>query len=244
MNKKVHVYSPSYKRPHLCVSHKLFEPELFSYVVRESDSAGYLEKFENVLIIPDHLDGSIAKARNWILGNKISEYVTMVDDDLEYIGRWFRNEDGIKKLKRLDPEAITDLILKGYNMTLDLNLGLWGINLNNDPKIAKRLKPFQFHRSILGPFFNIVDTSLRFDETITLKEDYDFFLQNIQKYSKALRFDLYHYKCNHQTLAGGCSTYRTKEKEKENMALLIKKWGSKIVSETENEDDINPVIRL
>jgi hypothetical protein len=47
--------------------------------------------------------------------------------------------------------------------------------------------------------------------------------------------------------AGGCSTYRTSEREKEQFELLQRKWGSKIVrydSSSKKGFDFNPIIKV
>ena len=45
-------------------------------------------------------------------------------------------------------------------------------------------------------------------------------------------------------VSGGCAEYRNIQKEKEQMDLLIKKWGSKIVKlDSRNTKDINPVVK-
>lgn len=86
------------------------------------------------------------------------------------------------------------------------------------------------------------ESGLRYDETLPLKEDYDFFIQNVQRYGGVVRFNAVNYLCDHQKMEGGCQVYRTKEKERENMEALIAKWGSDVIRST--EDDINPVVRV
>ena len=75
---------------------------------------------------------------------------------------------------------------------------------------------------ILGPFQAFNNLDLRYDENLPLKEDYDLSLQVLNKYRKTLRFNAYHYIAKQHTNLGGCADYRTREREKEQMDLLIK----------------------
>lgn len=58
---------------------------------------------------------------------------------------------------------------------------------------------------------------------------YDISLQNLNKYRGILRVNKYHYSCEQSTNAGGCASYRNIEREKQQLELLQKKWGKKIV---------------
>ena len=75
-----------------------------------------------------------------------------------------------------------------------------------------------------------VNNELRFDERLPLKDDYDYCLQNLNKYRKILRFN---YACmikkDHGNL-GGCADYRTMSREMDQLKLLQKKWANKIVT--------------
>jgi hypothetical protein len=63
-----------------------------------------------------------------------------------------------------------------------------------------------------------------------------------------------HYNCKQSKQSGGCATYRNYEKEKQQLEMLKKKWGKKIVKidKTENsnqkkkakEFDYNPIIKI
>jgi hypothetical protein len=70
---------------------------------------------------------------------------------------------------------------------------------------------------------------LRYDANIPAKEDYDFWLQNIQRYHRTLRVNKYHYVHDHGQKAGGFVSMRTAELEKTCAARLIEKWGSDVV---------------
>ena len=99
-----------------------------------------------------------------------------------------------------------------------------------------------------------IKTDLRFDESLPLKEDYDFTLQNLNKYRIALRVNKFYYKTKQAEQVGGCATYRNIEREKEQFLLLQKKWGSSIIkrdkkdrsnkSDKKKNYDINPILSV
>jgi hypothetical protein len=179
--------------------------------------------------------------RNFILDNSDKEVVLM-DDDIKYIGYYERSE-----LFKMYDEEVYEMIENNFRMIKELGTVLWGLNLQSDKKFYREYSPFSLSSVILGPCMGIIkDEELRFDEELGLKEDYDYSLQVLKKHRKILRFNKYHYSCGHINLKGGCATYRTTDKEKEQAENFQRKWGSKIVKierKTQGGNfSINPVI--
>jgi hypothetical protein len=229
--KNLKVISPSYKRADLCTSHKLFPKDIFYYAVEESEYDLYKSKGFNCIPLPKRNPQNIASARNCILNQRNSKYITMIDDDCR--GFFWRLR---RKRVQLSMDDILKFMSIGYQMAEDSDSGLWGINLNSDPLAYQVNNPFYFSSPVLGTFSNIIDEDLRYDESITLKEDYDYFLQQMEKYRKVLRFNYLYYVVDHLKLSGGCQTYRTKEEEERQKILLQKKWGSDIVQYNPRKD--------
>ena len=159
------IYCPSYKRGNLATSHKLFNKDKFSFVVKESEAKNYEHLGYHILKIPDHEDGTIAKARNWILRNKISEKVLMVDDDLKSFN-WIIKRKSIAQ----NPDQIHNHIINGFTISEDVGSGIWGVNVQNDPMFYRISTPLSFSQVVLGPFLGILDTTISFDENLPLKE--------------------------------------------------------------------------
>mmetsp|Transcript_92878 Transcript_92878/g.161391 ORF Transcript_92878/g.161391 Transcript_92878/m.161391 type:complete len:491 (-) Transcript_92878:80-1552(-) len=86
---------------------------------------------------------------------------------------------------------------------------------------------FQRQHFILGDFF-VVDTgsNVRFDEEMTLKEDYDFACAHIQKHGSVMRCNRMTLNVKHYKNAGGACTNRDKkgQEERRNVAILKRKW--------------------
>tara|TARA_R110000824_G_scaffold140613_1_gene306721 strand:- start:1348 stop:2085 length:738 start_codon:yes stop_codon:yes gene_type:complete len=234
------IYIPSYKRAGDITSHKIFPSA--KIVVPESQLSDYQTHYgEKVVSIPDEKDGNIAVKRNAILDMAAAdgvEWLLMVDDDYQYVGkitnqnpRWLNNDE------------IETLIAEGCQMADELQTGMWGLNVQIDPKFYREYSPFSLTTPILGPWQAVKVSELRYDEKISLKEDYDFWLQSIRKYRKTLRFQSYHYMVNHINKSGGVVSYRTKQREEEHNQMLQEKWGRRVVKYDIGKS-INPRVHI
>lgn len=87
------IYAPSYKRGHLCRTHK-YLPEV-TYVVRESEAEDYDGVHDRIWIVPDSAQGNLCRIRNYILDNAAEDNIVLLDDDIHYFGRW----SGTKKIR-------------------------------------------------------------------------------------------------------------------------------------------------
>ena len=232
-------YSPSYKRPKT-VKTQAYLP-FVKYVVADFEADDYLREGHDCWVVPDSAQGSVARIRNYILDHAEQEQIVMFDDDMDAMARWDKQTQ-----LRLTAEEVEEFCEMGFLLANDLDIRYWGVNLLPDKGAYREYTPFCFRAMVLGPFqaFNRLDP--RYDESLPLKEDYDLSLQVLNKYRKTLRFNAYHYIVKQHTNTGGCADYRTLDKEKEQMALLIKKWGSKIVRQDKSSKgyDINPVIKV
>jgi len=241
------VFSPSYRRP-TGVTTQAYLPYA-TYVVSESDAPAYEAQGHRCWVVPDSAQGSVCRIRNYILDNCGSGRVVILDDDINYIGRW----DACKVL-RLKQDQVLEFIEHGFNLAEELGARYWGVNLLPDKGAYREYTPFAMRSVILGPFqaFNHLD--LRYDEALPLKEDYDLSLQVLNKYRITLRFNAYFYSCKQHTNPGGCASYRTIKRKQHQFDLLQKKWGSKIVrrdsgaanvNRTKKASyDINPIVRV
>jgi len=231
------IYVPSYKRARNCKAAQWLKQAIICCHKFERKEYAKLNKNE-IMVIPDKLAGKgMATIRNWILDNAKSFRVLMIDDDVSSIG-FFENQ--IKH--KLTESQVYQFIDNGFRMCKELGTMLWGVNLLNDKKAYREYSPFSLSSVILGPFFGVFKNSIRFDETLGLKEDYDYSLQVLNQYRKILRFNKYHYITEHLIGKGGCIAYRTSDSEIEQRQALVKKWGSKIVRF--KGKDTNPVITV
>ena len=216
------IFVPSYKRAGDVLTRKVIPDSILA--IHEFEEEDY-KKNEGgeLLVIPDELRGNIAKVRNYILDNANDDRIVMLDDDVKAIGY---HQDCSQN--EMNYNQILDFIDNGYVMCEELGCRLWGINLQSDPKFYREYNPFSLLGVVLGTFSCHYKPELRYDEGLFLNEDYDFFLKNIKKYRKVLRFLKYYYVADHLNKAGGCGSYRMKDTEIEQAKIMQKRWGSKV----------------
>ncbi len=248
---EIRVFSPSYGRgASLCDTAKYLPSA--TMVVHEFEAHAYHKSGHNVLACPDGLRGNIARVRNWILEkNQDARGVVMVDDDCSGVFRW-ENQDS----RRLEAVEVEELLEHGFAMAESWGVRLWGMGPVFDKGAYREYTPFSTVSIILGSFCGVRPGPLRYDERFKLKEDYDFFIQHMNRYRGVLRFNSYQYLVKHNKQTGGCASYRSLKEEESQFQALRRKWGSEIVSVDTGESksmvrngkaknyDLNPVIRI
>jgi hypothetical protein len=205
---------------------------------------------------PAGVQGNVARVRNHILRREFEasmDAVVFFDDDLkslayyESIGRFGYND------RTLRLEDFGDFIENYSEMAREMGGYLWGVNVNTDANAYDHFKPFNTTSVILGPFsVHLKGGDIWYDERLPLKEDYDLCLQHLNKHRVILRLNKYHYHCKQSVNEGGCAVYRSMAREKEQLELLVKKWGSEIVRIDHREQggkkskvlDYNPIIKV
>ena len=215
----IHVAIKSYKRAGMV---KTLDVMPFGYVwVPESQGDEYREQYgDRVVTIPDELDGNLSRKQNAILGRSPSPWTLIVDDDISRIGCF---EDGGKRF--LGPDEVWWMIGHGFDLAAQLGVELWGINPLKDDLGYNTYKPFNLLSVICGPFHGHLAPTLRYDESVLSKDDYDFWLQNIRVHRKTLRLNRYHYVHDHGIGSGGLTCFRSLEYEKQGIERMKQKWG-------------------
>jgi hypothetical protein len=90
----------------------------------------------------------------------------------------------------------------------------------------------------IGDMLFIKPNPLRFDTNLTLKEDYDYTLQHLDKYGNVFRYQKYLFEFEHYTNKGGAVEYRSTKEEQKNIRILIGKWGNKIKLNPKRKNEI------
>jgi hypothetical protein len=230
----IRICAPSYKRPEGVLTLK-YLPFLKVYVAPE-EYKDYRRSNPGAEIVrcAKGIQGNVARVRNHILDQEFeagADVVVITDDDLKGVYYWEGNRKHL-----VQTEELPFVIEKFTVMARDFKAYLWGFNLYQDKQIYQEMSPFTTLSPILGPFTaHLRGTEIRYDERFLLKEDYDLWLQHIYRYRITLRSQKYFYVCKQSEQAGGCAAQRNMKREREQFALLQKKWGSQIVKR-----DINP----
>ena len=127
-----------------------------------------------------------------------------LDDDLRGLYQW-RFKDGFAYNKhKLNEDEIYSLLEKYSILCDDFGFKFWGVNPITMPLAFRYFSPFSTVAYIGGPFQCILKgNDLRYDEKLHLKEDYDYILQNLNKYRGALRVNSIFYECDQNESRGG-----------------------------------------
>jgi len=250
MSAGISIFAPSYRRgePGACSTQE-YLPEC-RYVVAESEAESYIDAGYQILAAPDAAQGNLCRIRNWILDNSPTDRILLLDDDLAALGFWEGTE-----LRRMNADEAMEFLEAHFDLAESWGARFWGLNCIQDKGSYREYTPFSTTNYIGGPFQAFTDAkAFRYDEGLPLKEDYDMTLQAAAADRIVLRVNYAHYWAKQHTNKGGCATYRTMEREREQFDLLVRKWGSKIVRRDGGESqvrrkkeqgyDLNPQIKV
>ena len=226
---KISVCVPSYKRA--IVKTLKYIPFAKVYV-DGSEYNEYCEKNKGCSIVKcaDGVQGNVARVRNYILETEFqdgADAVCIMDDDIYYLERFKKDKYSNYGYDRekIEQEYFLEFIEKYTILCKEWGFKLWGVNCNQDSLSYRHSVPFSTKSVVLGPFTVHLKNSIRYDVTLPLKEDYDIFIQHMNKYRGVLRVNSVHYVCLQSENKGGCATIRNRDREKEQFELLRKKWG-------------------
>jgi hypothetical protein len=247
------ICAPSYRRP-TAVDTLKYLPGCVIYVARnEAKAYRAANPGAEIVDVDPKFQGNLCRIRNHILDREFvpgRRPVLIVDDDLQGLYRWEK-----QTRFRMETEAEVRAWLEKYtDLCREWGCPAWGVNVNSDGQVYREQTPFSLRSYVGGPFMVHVDHALRYDERLPLKEDYDFTLQLLNRYRRVLRVNKFYYLTLQMAQVGGCAEYRTVDAEREQLAVLQRKWGSRIVRADTLESsrnhltkkrrrfDVNPVI--
>ena len=176
--------------------------------------------------------GTLIQSRNWALEKAFANNVICVQlsDDLKKVKT--NKNFGIQQGVELD-FAIEKLV--GVFNKIP-NVYLMGIPPTPNDFYAKTI--VSKNSFCIGDLIFVKPNELRFDERMTLKEDYDYTLQHIQRFGNCFRYQKYLFEFEHYKNKGGAVDYRNDDEEKKNIRYLISKWGKKIRMNPKRKNEI------
>ena len=172
---------------------------------------------------------NLVNSRNFALDHAFenNRFCVQLDDDLEKVR--------IRDTKtEVDPnEAIKDMASK-----LGCLRGVYHMGV--PPTTNDYFIKTDFSKNLFMPACMTITkpTHLRYDENLTLKEDYDYCLQHTTTYGSTLRYHHYIWCFKAKTNKGGCQDYRSSDEEQRCIRFLRRKWGSKVKMHPTRQDEI------
>jgi len=240
---KIKIFAPSYKRPEKSITQIMYP--FVKLIVRESEADEYRKNGNDIIVCPDSAQGNLCRVRNWILDNlyEDADCIIILDDDCKSIGRWHNQND-----ITFSENELIEFCESSSILCRELGYKFWGLNCVTDKGAYREYTPFGFLQYIGGPFqAHLKESTIRYDENLPLKEDYDITLQHIKKNDGCLRINYAHYNVKQAEQTGGCSNIRNLKKEKQQFFALQKKWGKDIVKRDKGSKrsfDFNPIIKV
>ena len=218
----------SARRPNSVSKMKLFAPQARWYV-----AVGEAEAYREAGALDVVEVGGLIDARNRALEDAFAEGRACV-----------QLSDDLKKLQEVTDDLKTfDITLEQAVNVMGQICDVTGAKLAGVAPVANTFyyspkSAVKTHHFIVGDMIYVKPSKPRFDNTLQLKEDYDFTAQHIQMYDSVARCDFIFATFVHRTNAGGAVAYRTPEIEQQSIARLIEKWGSAIRLNPRRENEI------
>ena len=177
--------------------------------------------------------GKLIESRNFALKHAFSQnkICVQLSDDIKKV-TLNKNFGDNKILLKLD-DVISELVAT-FNKIQAVKL--MGIPPTDNHFFSKSL--ISKNTFCIGDLIFVKPCDIYFDERLTLKEDYDYTLQHLNKYGNCFRFQKYLFTFQHYNNKGGAVQYRDEKEEQKNISYLINKWGKKIRLNPKRKNEI------
>ncbi|KAH7409079.1 hypothetical protein BKA64DRAFT_773690 [Cadophora sp. MPI-SDFR-AT-0126] len=205
--------------PNLAVTWIVPFPQIYDY-----KSAGALKV---ITCGKSALGQDLCPSRNLALQHAFDQNLACVQlsDDLIKMSWWVRDRSNSLERKRLSIATATEIILKQLKLDnfhlgggMPTNNTFWAQSSSKQGDLTN--KAYTTHHFILGDFMVIRPSHLRFNENLSLKEDYEYTVQHIKEYGGVVRCFQILGKWQHYTNEGVVVRYRMDEEEVRNIRLL------------------------
>lgn len=185
------------------------------------------------------IGGKLCRARNLALdmafASQTGVLCLQLSDDLKKIEQpeW----DETRKKYVAKPMDFDTAVLTMIVALQSTGAKLAGVAPTSNP-FYYRGKPIHPRAFIVGDMILVGNTTLRFDEEMRLKEDYDYTLKHLDSYGRVARCDDVLATFQHRSNAGGAVAYRTPEEEQRAIEQLKKRWGRLIADNPKRPNEI------
>jgi len=183
--------------------------------------------------------GALCRSRNHALDDAFAAGLVCVQlsDDLSRIKKAVHSTTTPPKVVGVDITfaAAVDEI---SSLMSAVGAELGGCAPTNNPFFSNPDRPCGTHHFIVGDFVVVKPTVLRFDESLRLKEDYDYTLQHLACVGVVARANTVLTHFAHRTNKGGAVAVRTPELEQASIRQLRERWGDKIRDNPKRPNEI------
>jgi len=178
--------------------------------------------------------GTLMQSRNWALDHAFDngDICVQLSDDIKSVKYNPHVAGGKKETVRLQ-QAINVMVEK---LNAVKGLRLLGVPPTSNAFFAK--SPLSKNTFCIGDALFVKPSEPRFDINLTLKEDYDFTLQHIERYGIACRYQRFLWEFQHYSNAGGAVAYRDDAREQKNINYLLRKWPKQLRLNPKRKNEI------
>ena len=187
-----------------------------TWFVGKGEAAAYQEHGAHNVVE----SGGLCRSRNAAIENSGMRHCIQLSDDLRKVQ--VAITEGRRTVAKDIPFVAAVRLVRNGMRSIGAKLG--GAAPTANPFYASVDRPVHPSAFIVGDFIIIAPSKPRFDESLALKEDYDFTLQHIARYGSVARHDAVLMSFAHRTNAGGAVEVRTDALEQECIAALREKW--------------------
>lgn len=175
--------------------------------------------------------GNLMQSRNFALEHafKNKKICVQLSDDIKKVV--INKNFGEPKKVDLD-YAINDIVNKFNNVK---GVKLLGIPPTDNYFFANKI--VSVNTFCIGDMLFIKPNPLRFDEQLTLKEDYDYTLQHMER-GDVIRYQKYLFTFEHYSNSGGAVDVRDDKEEQKNIRILKSKWKDKVRLNKKRQNEI------
>lgn len=176
--------------------------------------------------------GTLMQSRNAALNMAFNEnkICVQLSDDLKKV----TTNKNFGPKKQVDIDYAIDQLVNIFQKVDGVYL--MGIPPTSNDFFAKSL--ISKNTFCIGDMLFVKPNDLRFDTLLTLKEDYDYTLQHLNKFKNCFRYQKYLFEFQHYKNKGGAVDYRTEQEEQKNIKILFSKWGNKIKLNPKRKNEI------
>jgi hypothetical protein len=176
--------------------------------------------------------GTLMQSRNAALDMAFNEnkICVQLSDDLKKV----TTNKNFSEKKQVDIDFAINKLVNVFQKVDGVYL--MGIPPTSNDFFAKSL--ISKNTFCIGDMLFVKPNDLRFDTSLTLKEDYDYTLQHLSKYQNCFRYQKYLFESEHYKNKGGAVDYRTEQEEQKNIKILFAKCGNKIKLNPKRKNEI------
>lgn len=240
-NEEIKVVIPSYKRAERVKSKILVPNPIICVSESEFDEYKHYNPECEIVTHPDSVKGLIPK-RNWMMNH--FEELFMIDDDVDYVSRFYTEDGDTLKQRVTDPHYIQGKINELYDLAKMVGAPLFGFAKQSHPT-SYRENWFSLSHMITGCAYGIIkQPDLYWNEELKLKEDFWISCLVKYKYRKILTDRRFFFKQSDTFVnQGGLSEFRNNKTEMNNILELRRTFGEVVKKKASTGKNSNDKIK-